>query len=112
MKIDTHTLNFISLLIDHPGIVDMLQSGNARISTPDYLSYLDILIDHEHYEACILLLAWALFFPPINQVFADLLKHQLTTQWQQIGSKIIMKHMVALVNRQCHSFKKHNEPFA
>lgn len=112
MKIDTHALDFISLLIDHPGIVDMLQSGNARISMPDYLSYLDILIDRGHYEACILLLAWALFFPPVNQAFSDLFKRQLTAQWQQADSKIIMKHMVRLVSRQCRSSKKYQETFA
>lgn len=57
MNIDSNSLDFILLLIEQPGIVETLQAGNERISMPDYLSHLDILIKSGHLEACVLLLA-------------------------------------------------------
>lgn len=111
MNTSAHAISFMKLLIDHPGIVEMLQVGNERLSMPDYLSYLDILIETGHYEAYILLLAWGALFPPVNQALTAVFKHHLSVQWQESDCHDAFESMVMLIREKHQSIKKQAATF-
>lgn len=78
----TQTLDFLNLLIDHPVITDLLQNGSDRLSMPDYLSCLELLVKRGHYEACILLLAWGTLSLSVNHALTILRKRHLAAVWE------------------------------
>ena len=93
------TLDCLNLLIDYPVIIGLLQDGSDRISMPDYLSGLELLMSRRHYEACILLLAWGALSPPVNHALTILCKSHLAAAWTCWTPDAALNSIISLTRR-------------